>query len=499
MAIGCDICGGKLSVGAGGVAVCEVCGTEHSAERMREKIAEMNGGAVPAAAPVAPARPNFEAQIANCLSLCKSASESNNNQQAEEYANKILEMDPNHPEAWFYKGKSAGWQSTGANSRVKEAVECWIKAVEFSAEDDKEAMRKRVSSEFLDIAFAMISLHANSFAKYPSAKNAQDIRKAYLNDYLTVKADLMLRAKIFDFGDVEAFENKIAVKINSCAVSASDEADKAFGPDKSDKNEYAYKTWMDKSDACLDALEIAMTAAETEQTINQIFNNMKIIQEAVINSQCYKFQASAYSSGYYPDKSLTAEAKAYRRNKIKEWTEKRDKKLADLKKKQEEKRRKEEEARKERIDAYWAEHPERKKELEDKLAAAKSDKEALESDASELQAKIDAIMKKADAPVPSMAERDKISEEISAAESEKAGLGLFKGKEKKALQEKIDQLTAKRSALARQILLEQSDLKAAAKKEAEPFETELAGIRDKIKECDIRIAEAETELTMDRT
>ena len=42
-ALVCDICGGKLIVGAGGITVCDSCGMEYSVERMREKIQEIKG------------------------------------------------------------------------------------------------------------------------------------------------------------------------------------------------------------------------------------------------------------------------------------------------------------------------------------------------------------------------------------------------------------------------------------------------------------------------
>ena len=42
-ALVCDICGGKLVMGAGGIATCESCGMEHSQDRMKEKIQEIKG------------------------------------------------------------------------------------------------------------------------------------------------------------------------------------------------------------------------------------------------------------------------------------------------------------------------------------------------------------------------------------------------------------------------------------------------------------------------
>ena len=42
-ALVCDLCGGKLIMGAGGIAVCDSCGMEHSADRMKEKVQEIKG------------------------------------------------------------------------------------------------------------------------------------------------------------------------------------------------------------------------------------------------------------------------------------------------------------------------------------------------------------------------------------------------------------------------------------------------------------------------
>ena len=39
-ALVCDICGGKLVMGSGGIAVCDSCGMEHSPDRMKEKVQE---------------------------------------------------------------------------------------------------------------------------------------------------------------------------------------------------------------------------------------------------------------------------------------------------------------------------------------------------------------------------------------------------------------------------------------------------------------------------
>ena len=52
------------------------------------------------------------AAIANYLDMARNAQDAGNNKEADEYCNRIIEMDVNNWEAWFLKGKAVGWQST---------------------------------------------------------------------------------------------------------------------------------------------------------------------------------------------------------------------------------------------------------------------------------------------------------------------------------------------------------------------------------------------------
>ena len=90
-ALACDLCGGKLVMGAGGVATCESCGMEYTPERMREKIKE-NNGTIRAEVPAAPV--DNSPVIDNFLSMAKTALDANNNAEAESYANKVIEAQP---------------------------------------------------------------------------------------------------------------------------------------------------------------------------------------------------------------------------------------------------------------------------------------------------------------------------------------------------------------------------------------------------------------------
>lgn len=75
------------------------------------------------------------------------------------------------------------------------------------------------------------------------------------------------------------------------------------------------------------------------------------------------------------------------------------------------------------MEKYWVEHPEEKQQLEAELAG--------------LKANIDSIEKQI-ASIPERVQIEDYQKQISSLNEEKKSLGLFKGKEKKALQDRID-------------------------------------------------------------
>ena len=96
-ALVCDLCGGKLVMGAGGIATCDSCGMEHGPDRMKEKIQEIKGVV----------SVDNTHMVANYLEMANNAYNADNNSEAESYCNKIIEIDPTTATAWMHKGKAA--------------------------------------------------------------------------------------------------------------------------------------------------------------------------------------------------------------------------------------------------------------------------------------------------------------------------------------------------------------------------------------------------------
>ena len=164
-ALVCDLCGGKLMMGSGGIAVCDSCGMEHSADRMKEKVQEVKGVV----------QVDSSHLIDNYMRMAHNAYNSDNKAEAENYCNKILETDPSCQQAWLLKGKAAGWQSTLGNNRFAEAINCFANVVANTAEEEKESVIDECKQEVSELAKALIRLRGERFVKWPDNEEKMDL------------------------------------------------------------------------------------------------------------------------------------------------------------------------------------------------------------------------------------------------------------------------------------------------------------------------------------
>ena len=103
-ALTCDICGGKLVMGSGGIATCDSCGMEYSIERIREKVQEIRGsvkveGTVEVQGTVKMDNTDY---VKKYLENARRAREKEDWEETEKYYNLVEQNDPNNIEAIFY-------------------------------------------------------------------------------------------------------------------------------------------------------------------------------------------------------------------------------------------------------------------------------------------------------------------------------------------------------------------------------------------------------------
>ena len=145
----CEMCGSTDLLKQDGVFVCQTCGTKYSLEEAKKMMIEgtvdVSGSTV---------KVDNSASIKNFYTMAVSAYEAENKAEAENYCNKIIEIEPENYEAWFLKGKAAGWQSTLAKLRIEESVQCFSKAIDYAPEDKVEEIKKQAADEISNLSIA---------------------------------------------------------------------------------------------------------------------------------------------------------------------------------------------------------------------------------------------------------------------------------------------------------------------------------------------------------
>ena len=155
---------------------------------------------------------------------------------------------------------------------------------------------------------------------------------------------------------------------------------------------------------------------EDDEDDIQRYENLIFINKAAIESCAWDYDINDWGKSWYKEWMLSDEAINVRRELIRDYE-------AKIKTIKNAKEQKEKEAAQNRFDAYWVEHADEKANLE-------IEKATIEEQISALQVEINNI--------PGSAEKENIQGRINTLTAEKSSLGLFKGKEKKAVQEKID-------------------------------------------------------------
>lgn len=153
--------------------------------------------------------------------------------------------------------------------------------------------------------------------------------------------------------------------------------------------------------------------------------------------------------------------------------------------------------RQQKIDAYWASNPGLKEELEAKMEAAKERVEALDRAIAKLQKTINHALKSClDASIPEEKTKAELSDKLYQLRQYFGTLGLFKGKEKKRVQEEmaiiqaqlveadkaIDRAKKENKRRAEESTREDKKKLAELKRERDAAHTELCNLRTQLED-----------------
>lgn len=427
----CEMCGSTDLIKMEGVFVCQSCGCKYTVEEAKKMMIE---GTVEVTGTV---KVDNSDAIDSYLKIAKNAIESNNNEEAENYANKIIEIEPTNSSAWLIKGEASGWQSKANNDRIEEAVKAWLNAIKFAEESKINEIRSTVAGKYALLFVAMVSLRTGNFSCVQSGENLQAALNEVhhgielMND-LTVKGGVSFnRAAILD---------AIAGKLKDGGVNGFQDARKDFGPDHSRMAKWQWDNFVAAGDNCVSMLEKAVLFVRNETLGLSICSSMINIAETVRDSKSWTFNVNSYTYDHYvEDYSFTNDAKRMRSKNIEKYKSLRNEFQPNRKQKvlnaiRYSRIEKETVLAKE---LYWEEHS--------------SEKSSLDSEREDLLAKIESLKATINNnPKAALLKNNKqkvtdIAREISSLSARMNRLGVFKNKEKRTIQLQMDELERQKS------------------------------------------------------
>lgn len=493
----CELCEGTVFDKVDGRFVCKGCGTSYSIEEAKSMMQEVERDEpAPTSAPTAPSGAQNQAQLDNLLILATTAYEASNQQEAESYCNKAIELDAMSYRAWFLKGKAIGWSSTLGNNRMEEAAHSFCKAIDFAPEDEKEDLKDQAVEELKKLGLACISLRKDNFAKNPE--------KAELAGFQTDRTTLISALTVLlshgnAVGMPEGYLNEIAKMMTSAAESALLMVklvwSKAEHPGERDWDTYV--GWCSNIQILMQQA-IDASDDDDEDDIKR-YETLKKIIEQPMDAKLYKQQWNSYMSRYdwVVEYTMADKAKEARRKQMRDCDDKIAKLRKSVQAKKEAEAKKAAEEKQARIDAYWEAHAEEKTALESEKKELVEKRDALQKDLNEVNSEIQTVERMKNEDVPSETEKRKVEDQIRDLNNRRAKLGMFAGKEKKQIAEEIASLEGRIDSLKGKIEEEKKEKAAEVEKRLAPAKARKNELDSELAPITKRISAIDAELTKD--
>lgn len=471
----CEMCEGTEFLKVEGKFVCQGCGLQYTMEEAKKLMVDVEDTGI-----VAPAAsvPQTNPQVENLLNLARNAYASKNYAQTEEFCNQVIAQDSQNYEAWLLKGQAINYQITASNQRILEAYNCIMTAYDVLPEEEKETEKYEVLSVLKDCMEGEVTFWVEQFEKdRPTEATLRRTKNAYVDAYNKMaEAFDRLGLQESKQGYLWNFDNFFVKKANAACVSSwkitvaynffRDDLDnlgaywnrnsnrRENGTDYFRPSKETFTTFLDEQGILNQMLEFCVEQFNQETDEQQkiyIYDNLAYFTEVPMNQCSYKPMVTTWTNGYGAvtrrdeyyevDTFLTDASKANRRKSIAKY-----KALsAEAKAAGEAKERaKKEREREEKRIQYWTDHAEEK-------AALEEEKAQLETQAAELETVIKQIVKDITPErnrlnaekAAKLPEEDQLQAQMTVVrdlEAERSRLGLFKGKEKKAITARLEEV-----------------------------------------------------------
>lgn len=454
MAIICELCDSSNVAKIDGMFVCQDCGCKYTVEEAKALLNRQREAPSQAAG-------QSDRRLGSLVSNCVQAYKDGRYAKVTELADQIMDIEPQNAVAIIYHGLSIFQLYNKNPDDIKQAESLIKRGLEIIKDRDD-------SDELFYICMAdLTDVYCKMSNEYLEAYNANiESWKEYTRQ--AAKIQLQLGTDLLLLGTNDVRVMRMNNEIESLQQKAS-------------VYEEAYKNAQSM------ALNLAVT-----------YDQIIIVYEKVLRSKKYfdikvyekleKIPASFWGGSKENNEiilkhlnNITNGAKnigaEYRRTVLK----------AEKEKKKEE---------------YWTQHQEEKARLENEKAELKIREASLQGQIDEIdkanKPALDKLYDEREKDVPSQVEYSKLQEEIRSLESRRMSLGIFKGKEKKEISEKIEELRTKQNEVYKEIEIQQKQRNKDINSKIQEIKSQGAEQRKELSEVRSRISQIDNEFAMDR-
>ena len=393
----CDLCGGKIVMRAGGVGICENCSMEYSLESLREKM-----GQPQQAAPQTTVKAEDD-RIKNKLLQAKRAFDIKHYYDAAKYAKEVHDIDCTNQEAWIVYVQAEALRNPQYAASTLAQSRQYI--------EDEKMWRKILDN----IRPALLQTEFSEYSAEPAVK-LLSIDGEFGSEYVAILLENAAK-KIKEYADHQ--RNRFAEhQRKRPPLTPSDNADLV-------SMERNFKQCLLAFEKIVKALGELLAACEQkglklEKAFEKPFGQMQAFFNDAEKFQRWTSKMDIVGGVKRElqfrdclEPFITADSKEYHALK-REY----QRAIAPIEKKLQQ-------ARQNAIDQYWVNN--------------RAKKEKLERERADLQKQIEQLLRK-EKEINSDKTGQTLNKRIGELQRELAGLGVFKSKQKRAIQEQITQL-----------------------------------------------------------
>lgn len=224
----------------------------------------------------------------NYFIIAESAFDAGNKHEAEIYCMKILETNPKASKAWFLKGKVSGWQSTTSNIRFKEAINCFINAINNEEITERSDTRTQVKIETQRLGESIIYLVCENFEYEPTYSS-------YLLIIKTFMSILCECLELRKFGiSLDSLFSELSEIINNSSMKTYRKVENEYNKQEY-PNDFSWKHFRKIAEYCLLLQELIVKTDELKKdSKTKCYEQMIDIQTGIIGSFSCKYSGGRY-------------------------------------------------------------------------------------------------------------------------------------------------------------------------------------------------------------